>query len=55
MYIHIKVKAGVKEEMVVKKSDTNFVISVKEPSERNLANKRVVELICEYFKTLNQS
>ena len=53
MYIKIKVKTGAKKERIVKKSDDHFEIDVKEPAERNLANKRVVELLRDYLKVYN--
>jgi uncharacterized protein (TIGR00251 family) len=51
MYIHVKAMPGAKKEQVVKKSDSHFLVSVKEPAERGLANKRILELISSYFKT----
>lgn len=45
MNIKVRVAAGAKKESVQKISDTSYKISVKEPAERNLANRRVVELI----------
>jgi len=53
MYIKVKVTAGAKKEMIIKKSEDHFDISVKEPAERNLANKRVLELVREYFRVYN--
>jgi uncharacterized protein (TIGR00251 family) len=53
MYIHVRVKPSSKEEKVTKKSETHYIISVKEPAERNLANKRIVEIISEIFSTKN--
>jgi len=53
MYIKLKVKAGAKEEKFIKKSHDHFDVSVKELAERGLANKRVVELVREYFKVYN--
>jgi uncharacterized protein YggU (UPF0235/DUF167 family) len=51
MYIHVKVTAGAKEEKIQKKSDTQFVVSVIEEAERNMANGRVVEIFREMFNT----
>lgn len=45
MYIRIRVKAGARKESVTKVSDTEFHVAVREPAERNLANKRVKELL----------
>jgi uncharacterized protein YggU (UPF0235/DUF167 family) len=50
MYIHVKVTAGVKEEKIEKKSDTQFVVSIKEKAERNMANKRIIEIFRELYK-----
>ena len=53
MYIKIKVIVDAKKEKIIKKSEDHFDISVKEPAERNLANKRVIELVRDYFKVYN--
>ena len=53
MYIKVKVTAGAKKEKFVKKTKDHFDVSVKEPAERNLANKKVVELVRDYFKVYN--
>ena len=50
MYIHVKVVAGARVESLKLKSEDHFEISVREKPERNMANKRVLELIAEYFK-----
>ncbi|MFZ3019997.1 MAG: DUF167 domain-containing protein [Minisyncoccia bacterium] len=47
MYIKVIVSAGAKKEKFVKKSEDIFEIAVKEKAERNMANKRVVELVSE--------
>jgi uncharacterized protein YggU (UPF0235/DUF167 family) len=51
MYVHVKVTAGAKEEKIVKKSDTQFVVSVREEAERNMANTRIIEIFREMFGT----
>jgi len=45
MLIKIKVTAGSKKEKVEKKSDDLYLISVKEEAERNMANKRILEIM----------
>jgi len=45
MYIRVKVTPNAKKETVVQSSDSTFTICVKEPAERNQANKRVRELL----------
>lgn len=49
MFIKVKVKAGVKKEKIEKKSDNSFIISVKEPAERNLANTRIREIVSTLY------
>jgi len=44
MLIKVRVTAGARAEKVVKKADDLYVVSVKEKSERNMANKRVIEI-----------
>ena len=53
MYIKVKVIAGAKKEKIEKKSENSFLISVKEPAERNLANNRVREIIAVVYE-INQ-
>ena len=58
MYIKVIVAAGAKRESLKKKKSLNsaqdkadtFEVSVKEKTERNMANERVVELVAEHFK-----
>ncbi len=50
MYIRVKVEASTKIEKIIKKSDSYYLISVKEPAERNLANKRVCEIIASFYE-----
>lgn len=50
MYIKVRVEAGSKKEKIEKKSPDKYVISVKEPAERNLANTRVCEIIASIYE-----
>jgi uncharacterized protein YggU (UPF0235/DUF167 family) len=50
MYVKVRVRTGAKRESVEQLKGDRFAISVKEPAERNQANKRVVELIAAHFK-----
>jgi len=50
MYIKVKVTPHSKKEHIERVSDDTFVVSVKEPAERNLANNRIIEMIAEEFK-----
>lgn len=49
VYIKVKVNAGAKKEEIVRKSGISFQVSVKEKPLRNLANRRVVELLAKQF------
>lgn len=51
MYIHAKVTAHAKEEKIEKKSDTQFLVRVREEVEMNMANKRIVEIFRKMFGT----
>jgi len=51
MYIHVKITASAKEEKIEKKSDTQFIVSVKEEAERNMANGRIVQIFKELYGT----
>jgi len=49
MYIKVKVQAGAKKEDLKQKNKDTYIISVKEKAERNMANKRVCELMSSFF------
>lgn len=49
MYVKVEVNPDAKREKLVQVSKDRLKISVREPAERNLANKRVAELIATYF------
>ncbi len=45
MYVKVHVMPKSKREFLEKKKENSFIVHVKEPAERNLANERVCELI----------
>ncbi len=45
MFIKVRVIAGAKKEIIQKKTENSFILTVKEKAERNMANKRVCEII----------
>lgn len=49
MYIKVKVAAGARKETFEKISDDHFDVTIKEKAERNMANKRVMELVADFF------
>ena len=49
-YVKAIVTAGAKKESIVAKKQDHFEISVREKAERNMANKKVIELLAQYFK-----
>ncbi len=50
MYIKVRVKTSMKNDAIRQKSKDHFEVDVREKAERNMANKKVLELIREYFK-----
>lgn len=55
MYIKVRVLVGAKKEIITKKSDNSYAISVKFPAERNLANNRIREIIASIYKVNQKS
>ena len=49
MYIKVKVTADAKDELFRQVANDSFEVSVKEKAERNLANKRVCEIVARQF------
>jgi uncharacterized protein YggU (UPF0235/DUF167 family) len=49
MYIKIEVLADAKIELVEKRGDDSYFMSVKEKAEQSMANRRVLELIRQEF------
>lgn len=49
MRIIVKARPNSYEEKVEKISDTEFVVSVKEPPVRGLANKAIISALAGYF------
>lgn len=47
MHVKISVEAGAKKERVSAHKDGSYTIAVREPAERNMANRRVLELIAQ--------
>lgn len=50
MYVHVKVTVGARGENVVETKPGYFEVSVREKAERNLANKKVLDLVAEHFQ-----
>jgi uncharacterized protein YggU (UPF0235/DUF167 family) len=49
MYIKIKVFTDQKHEKIEQISDTVFHIYVKQPAKQNLANKRIREILAQFY------
>ncbi len=49
MEVKVHVVPGARRESIEKENDTTFRIKVREPSERNLANSRLRELLAAEF------
>lgn len=50
MYIHVRVRAGAKEESFKEVGPSRFAAVVRQPAKQNLANRRVCELAAAHFK-----
>ncbi len=46
----IKVKLKSKKQEVVKINDTSYLIKINQPPEKGKANKKMIELLADYFK-----
>ena len=51
MYIHVTVTPRAKEAHFKQLSPAHFICTVRETTERNLANKAVLRLLATHFKT----
>lgn len=49
MYIRVNAKAGMKKERFSEISENHFEIDIKEKAERNMANKKIIELVANYY------
>jgi len=45
MYIKVHVVTGAKKELITKKANDLYDVAVREPAERNMANRRILELV----------
>ncbi len=45
MFVKVIATPGARKERITKVKDTEFHIAVREPAERNMANKRIVAII----------
>lgn len=50
MYIKIKAHTGVSRESIVQKDEYTFIVSVKEKPKNNSANKRIIQLIADWYQ-----
>lgn len=55
MLIHVKIKPDSKEDKIIQKNDTSFIVHVKEPAEDNKANKRLIEMLAIKFNVIRSS
>ncbi|MFA5228474.1 MAG: DUF167 family protein [Candidatus Paceibacterota bacterium] len=49
MLIKVKANPSSKEDKVIKKNEDSFEVFVRADAQRNMANKRIIELLAEYF------
>ena len=51
MKIFVKAKPNAKEEKVQKIDDSHYLVSIKEQTIRGEANRAIIRVLSEYFKT----
>lgn len=49
MFVKVKITPGSRKEEVKKNKENSFSVLVREKAERNLANKRVCEIMAQQF------
>lgn len=49
MYVRVHVLPNTKKERIIRENENTFVIAVREPAERNLANKRICNILATEF------
>lgn len=49
MYIHIKAFTSQKKEEIFERKPGYFDVFVREKPEQNMANRKIVELVAQYF------
>jgi len=49
MIINVKVTTTTKQNLIIPRDDKNFKVYLTSPPERDKANKKLIELLCEYF------
>lgn len=50
MFVRVTVDPKAKREEIIDEGENRLKISVREPAERNMANRRVRELVANHFK-----
>ena len=53
MYIKVRVKTKARKEEIIQENSDHFVVSIKEPAVRNMANKRILEIFRDTFPGRN--
>jgi uncharacterized protein YggU (UPF0235/DUF167 family) len=54
MYIKVTVTPNAKKEKLTRISEDSFEVSVKKKAQKNMANRRVCELMANHFKVLSK-
>ena len=50
MYVRVRAKPSARKEQIIEVDDRELVIHVREPAERNLANKRIIQILAERYE-----
>jgi uncharacterized protein YggU (UPF0235/DUF167 family) len=49
MYVKVRVTPGMRKEKITQIDDVTFEMVIKEPAERNLANKKIRTVLAEVY------
>lgn len=55
MYVKVRAVPGAKKERILEMEDKELAIHVKEPAERNMANRRIIEILAERYNVPGRS
>lgn len=50
MYIRVEARPNSRKESILQSDEKTYTVSVKEPAEQNMANKRIREMLAEHLE-----
>lgn len=55
MYVKVRAVPSAKKELILEMGSRELAIHVKEPAERNMANRRIIQILCEFYNVPGRS